>query len=272
MKHQSFTLPRTQAADVPHAAMSAPPTENVKIFTPRSLKVADSLQTLQRVLLVGMPHSGKTTSALTFPNVYTLDGEGKVPAGTRRIDFTDAAFVDSLAPRANKLNPPNCRDAFMSYVAKELPLFPADTTVIIESLTALDGWFHLQTERVDAIADKRALFGNKLSYFNQLFELLRRVPCRIIMTAHLQPVMGEGDRATGSFKAFLGGSFAEKLPGYFTACMLCERDLNPTNPKPWRWRLRPNATHPTLGLNTERPITLDTIPAEYSELIKIINP
>ncbi len=162
-------------------------------FSPPGLKVADASAATKLVLLCGLPFSGKTTAALTFPNAILLDGEGKVPAGAPTIPFIDDAYVDSLKPRANKNNPPNRRDALLHFVSRVLPTFPKDQTFIIDSLSAVDAWYHRETEDVEGVADLRQIYGKKLKYFTALFNDLRNAPCSIVVTAHMQPMIGENE-------------------------------------------------------------------------------
>lgn len=240
-------------------------------FTPPGARVSDASAATKLVLLCGLAFSGKTTSALTFPNPTILDGEGKIPAGIQTIPFLDDAYVDSLKPRGNKNNPPNRRDALSHFVSRILPGFPKDQTFVLDSLSAVDSWYHRETEDVEGITDLRQIYGRKLKYFTQLFTDLRNAPCSVVVTAHMQPMIGENEKPTGGYKAFIGGSFAEKLPSFATMVLRNYVDpRKPAGPEQYRWQIKPDGILQSTGVCTTKQLSVSDVRADYSALMAVL--
>lgn len=239
-------------------------------FTPPGLRMADATAATKLVLLCGLPFSGKTTSALTFPNPIILDGEGKIPKGSPILPFLDDAYVDTIKPRTNKNAPPNRRDNLLHFASATLPTFPVDSTFILDSLSAVDGWYHRQTEDVDGVTDLRQIYGRKLKYFNTLFELLRLAKCSVVVTAHMQPLIGENEKPTGGYKAFIGGSFAEKLPSFAT--MVLRNYVDATKPpgEQYRWKIKPDGVLQSTGVCTTKQLSVDNVRADYAALMAVL--
>jgi hypothetical protein len=239
-------------------------------FSLPGLKIADATQAFKLVLLCGLPFSGKTTAALTFPNPIILDGENKVPAGAPILPFLDDAYVDSLKPRANKNAPPNRRDVLLHFISAMLPTFPADSTFILDSLSAVDGWYHRQTEDIEGVTDLRQIYGRKLKYFNTLFELLRAAKCSVIVTAHMQPLIGENEKPTGAYKAFIGGSFAEKLPSFATMVLRTYVDAAKPQGERYRFKIKPDGILQSTGVCTAKQLSVDDVRADYKSLVAVL--
>lgn len=196
------------------------------------------------ILLAGEPFTGKSTAAASFPNALFLDFDNKVPRGCQTIPFHNADFCDSLprARRANKILPPNKRDALTEWIEKNCGKLPPSTTIILDSLTSVDTWFHTQTEDVEKVqagADGGQLYGKKLKYFSTLFEVLKMFGCRVIINVHLVPVFSK-DQATGKVKPLIGGTFAERIPGYCTSVIRAHHKVI-SNETTYYWRIKPDA-------------------------------
>jgi len=188
-----------------------------------------------RIGLQGYPGTGKTTSALTFPNPYVIDFDHKLPHGTPSAPFWDPAFVDSIVPRNKQLNknkpgyPPNRRDAFDKWFREEHSKFTEDQTVIIDSYTMLDAAFHSQMD-VEPIlnakleVDTRAGWGFKLTYLSRIFEMIKGCRCNIVMTFHETEKTNVDGDVLNKLRPVMQGSFRDQVAGHFTGFYRCHKD------------------------------------------------
>lgn len=172
-----------------------------------------------RLGLQGFPGTGKTTSAMTFPNLFAVDFDHKLPDNTPSAPFWNADFVDSLIPRTKQYDktkpgyPPNRRDAFDKWLRDNHSKFEPEQTLLIDSYTMLDAAFHAQMD-AEPILNKQgeinalAGWGFKLTYLARIFEMIKSCRCNVVMTFHetektdangdvlnkLRPVMQGGGR------------------------------------------------------------------------------
>lgn len=185
-----------------------------------------------RLGLQAAPNCGKTTSALTFPNVVVADFDNKLSATNAKlagkeladvtiIPFYDADFCDSLVPRKNKLFAPNKRDAFTAWLNKEAVNMQQDQTLIIDSWTMLQAAFDQQTGYEPAISrngseDKFVFWARKVEFSKEVCERLKTLNCHVVVTFHETIDRDDEGRPTGKMKPVMQGQFADQLAGHFT--------------------------------------------------------
>lgn len=236
MTASSIIFP-TRPAAVPLAAaasvQSAPPqpatTQRPKI---PGLVTSQTISPDRFAVLAGNAFAGKSTAAASFPDPLFLNFDNKLPKpGLDEIPFWNDKFVDSIVTRANHMNPANVSDAVPKWIELNAR-YLADRTVVVDSLSSLETAFHRQVEKVEGVLANVGggmLFGRKLRYFNDLFDLLPRLAQRVIVCCHLCPCFVKDERtgadvATGRYKPAITGSFAEKLPSFATTLAFCQRN------------------------------------------------
>lgn len=223
------------------------------------------------ILIIGEPFSGKTTSALTFPNPVVLNFDNKVPKGTQVIPFHDDKFVDSLYPRANPALPANRRDAFLKWLGANIGKLDASQTLILDSLTTLDTAFHMQTENVEnaGAKNKFEVWTIKLKYMNTIIQLLKNAASNVVLIAHTQPEYDEAGNPTGKVKPLIGGSFADKIGAFCTDMFrqVVTTDAA-TKRRVYQWKIKPDRV---FNSNTflNLPADREVIPADYREFKKL---
>jgi len=271
-----FTAAPTLPAYVPPAvaAMSYAPQTEI------NGSMSSDPQPDRFVILAGVPFHGKTTSALTFPDPFVIDLDHKITRkGIPSAEFWNDAFVDSICPRKSPKNPANRKDAITMWIVDNAR-FLKDRTVIFDGLSAAETAFHQQTEDVEGIKANVGggqLFGKKLTYFNGLFSLLAAVSKRVIVTCHLAPIYVKdertgGDVATGKSRPLITGQFAERITGYASANILCQREAvynaaTGEHDLSYWWHLKPTSMYDSsLAFEGTYP---SKIKADYKEFRKL---
>lgn len=220
----------TRPSAAPMAAAVTAPAQPTKQTIP-GLVTSQTIAPDRFVVLAGNAFAGKSTAASTFPAPLFLNFDNKLPKpGLDEIPFWNDRFVDSIIKRANPRNPANVCDAVPLWIEQNAH-YLADRTVITDSLSTLETAFHRQVEKVEGILANVGggmLFGRKLRYFNDLFDLLPRLASRVVVICHLCPCYVKDERtgadvATGRYKPAITGSFAEKLPAFATTLAFCTR-------------------------------------------------
>lgn len=183
------------------------PSDTVESSTPHEI-----------IALVGAPGSGKSTSALTFPNRFWGDCDHKVPVGEPSIPFWDAAWTDKYIKRRQPVDPPNSRDAIRKWLRVELPKFHPDQTYIHDSWTQHISMASRQIRVDESLLDKSNKFffwGELKKYCEEVSGFIKEAPCRIVVTFHETPEWIEGE-ATGKMKPVQDGSFKDQLFSIYT--------------------------------------------------------
>lgn len=226
------------------------------------------------VLLCGEAFTGKSRAAASFPNPLFLNFDDKAPVGVPIIPFHSAAFCDTLVRRANVANPPNKKDALVKWLEQNANKLPPDTTLVLDSMSSLDTWFHIQAEDVDKLKTAEGsggrLYGTKLKYFSDLFEVLKVYGCRVIINAHTVPVFNKDNQATGKLRALMGGTFAEKIPTYCTSVVRAYVKVE-GNKALYYWRIKPdNLMNTNVPFNTN-VADVNITDGAYPAMLKLIN-
>lgn len=180
-----------------------------------------------RLGIQGYPKTGKTWSALTFPNCIVADLDRGLGAHYGRSDiivvpFYDGKFCDKLVPRDGIQNPPNRRDAILKWLGTEAIKITKQQTLVFDGGTSLQNAFHIQynlnpvISRSSGKVDSFAEWGLKIEYFGQIVELLKGLSCNVVYLCHEIPDRATDGSLNGQVRPLLSGQFGDQLASHFT--------------------------------------------------------
>ena len=179
-----------------------------------------------RLGVIGAPGTGKTTFAMTFPNVLVLDFDGKLPPGTRAVPFYNQKWLKEQKSwmRPSSVNFAD-RDALAYFLRNEAPRLSPDTTLVVDSWTSimnrLDMW-HEAVKHTLFYSEKKkevdgfAVHADRITFAVEIFNLFKNLPCNLIITMHEQIERNEDGLPTGSIKPLMKGQFADQMAAHLT--------------------------------------------------------
>lgn len=225
------------------------------------------------LLLVGRPFSGKTWAASTFPNPVFFDFDHKAKPGTMTLPFWKREFVNRIVQPASPSDPPNQRDALITYLEHSIgtPRLPDGCTIVIDTGTSVEAAFHRQTEVVETVPissktnkpDGYYVWRKKIEYFSHLHSLLKAHAGHVIYNMHEQDEKTDSGNATGRVKVLMTGGFSDQIPSHFTA-MFRQRIALHEGKTYYVWD-----TAPTLAFDCNNCYQIDkpVLPAHYDSLV-----
>lgn len=187
-----------------------------------------------RLGLQGASGTGKTYSALTFPNVVVADFDNGLTAHRGRdiisIPFhNDKWCVDTYKAQVVKgqvegvpSTAVNKRDLFKRWLNEEASKFSPEQTLLLDSWTMLQNNFDQVTDlqpsfSKDGSVDAFAFWSRKLDYSRDIMQTLIGLSCNIIVTFHEICLR---DPASGLLLEKVGplqqGKFVAQIPNFFT--------------------------------------------------------
>jgi adenylate kinase family enzyme len=171
--------------------------------------------------IIGPPGGGKTTMACTFPKPLVLDFDKKLPVGIDHIPFWNPEVCDDLAPRRNKMQSLQQTVALKNWLKQHGTALDSDTTLIIDSMTMVGSSFDRYMDENPVVSrtgvvDKFAGWQDKIKYFRSTMELLKTLPCSVVITYHQQAERGPDGELTGGYKILISGQTGDILPAYHT--------------------------------------------------------
>jgi len=197
----------------------------------QNLKEIDFVQI--RLGLLGESGTGKTFSALTFPNPVVADFDGGLVAHQGRdiiaIPFHEHDWVKD-APRGKITHPnggPNRRDAFLEWLKTEAVKLEKDQTLVLDSWTTLQDAFDAQTDLEPAVnndgkIDSYVFWERKIDFSKQVMTSLKGLKCHVVVTFHESKVR---DPKTGQLMdkiaPLMQGKFVASLMLHFTDFFRC---------------------------------------------------
>src|SRR6266576_287714 len=206
----------------------------------KSLNLKDTLMGQIRLGLCGEPATGKTTSALTFPNVIVADFDGDLTRFSGEniifIPFYDEEWVCNFGfkptkPRATA----NRRDAFLKFLEEDVLKMSNEQTLLLDSWTALQNAFDLQQDTdppkvtKEGKTDDYYFWQKKIEYCEKIVVRLKACKCHVVVTFHEDKVR---DKNTGQLldkiAPLMQGKFVAQLKSHFTDFfhMICEEEKN----------------------------------------------
>lgn len=198
--------------------------------------IAQNLKTKEypqiRLLLQGEPCTGKTTSALTFPNPLVLDGDNGLTnyAGVDLLTIPLHDYDWVIAYKGNPTKPmgqPNRRDAIIKFLAEDAIKMTKEQTFIGDSWSAFQLAFDQQQDQEPAITkggkvDEFAFWAKKIEFSERIMMYLCSLKCNVVITCHEAKVR---DIHTGQLlektQPLMQGKFYAQMKRWFTDCFRC---------------------------------------------------
>jgi hypothetical protein len=261
------------------------------MYTPKNI-VASTLPH-EIIALIGAPGSGKTSSALTFPNRIWLDFDHQLPVGESSIPFWDPKLAADMKVASFTANSPaNMKDTFMKWLRLEYKNFTPDQTVILDTMTACQQAFDRQEQLENSMMadDKKSGFtfwGNKMKYTSEIMSLFKNMSCRVVILFHEVIDRDKEGDPNGKLRLVMDGAYKDRILGDFSDVwrmishppLLDEKGgVKIINGKRateagWFWQLASDGimnckTNPTLG-PVVKSKNLFKIKADYNELMKL---
>jgi len=231
-----------------------------------------------RLAILGEAGTGKTTSALTFPNPYVIDFDHKLPAGIPSAPFWNADFVKRLVKPVSGLIPPNRRDALKIWLKNNVEEFLPEQTLILDSWTMAQHGFDEQTNfeipNRDISDENWKFYRKKLMWSTLIADYLKRAKCNVVVIAHLQKEYDPNGNWVGKYSPLQEGKFSEAMPAFFTDFIRQLAIPEVKDPKTgvvtstkYIWRIKPDRQFSSFV-----HVKTDTIeiPAKYEELERVI--
>lgn len=246
-------------------------------------------QTQPRIFLglQGEPGTGKTTSALTFPNPIVLDLDGGLTGFVGRdipvvpmhdhnwvCEYEKGKFKPSPVPKAQA----NRRDAILHFLTVDAVKIDVEQTLVVDSWTALQDAHDRQTELFPKLTkagqvDEYDFWDQKLTYSRTVLAALKALRCHVVVTHHESRIR---DPETGELKEkvqpLMQGRFAQELkrfyPNYFRCIARGEITAGPTKlgtitGAKYFWQIR---TDPIFDAKCSRPLDKTIlVPATFQD-------
>lgn len=184
------------------------------MYIPTGAKtLADNFEHQYRILIQGPPGSGKTYSALTFPNPVVGNHDRGLVAHQGRKDVTEIPFYDPSFAKPNRL------EKYKAFLRTEMLKLEAEQTYIDDSWTSIQDSFDESTPASFSSStgreDKFVFWKMKMDFSRDVCDSYKKLKCNVILICHETPERDDNGRITG-LKPLQQGQFADKLGSYFT--------------------------------------------------------
>lgn len=180
-----------------------------------------------RLGIQGSPGSGKTWEALTFPNPIVANFDRGLIAHQGRSDvievpFWNGTFCDSIHKRDGIMAPPNRKDAWLVWLAKEASKLVREQTLVVDSNRQIQNAYHTQYKLNPVISNKGkdnkfAEWTQKIDYFAELGTMYKSLKCDVVYICHeTEDVDADTGAPNGSVKPMLSGESGRSIASDFT--------------------------------------------------------
>lgn len=227
-----------------------------------------------RLLIIGVPGSGKTTSSLTFPNPICANTDRGLLGHRHRTDIQEVPFYDEEWLRKN-FPSETPASAYLSFIKKHRKNLTPDQTLITDSLTTLQDYFHSAKEPQTPTSkggelDKRWIWSEKLKYMRDVHLALGELKCNIVSIIHEVPERNSEGVIIG-YRNALTGAFGDSLGRCYTDLfrqIVVVTDKNEggklIKSYEYKFQIKPDATYKII--KTRQQTTQQFIPATYEAI------
>lgn len=176
-----------------------------------------------RLGIQGYGGTGKTWSALTFPNpiVFNLDrglGAHIGRSDVIEIPMYNESFCKTINPNHRAVD---LKDTIMLWLRKEGSKLSPEQTLIVDSNTQVDNAYHswFNENKMKFLNDKGVIDGfaeykQKKTYFLEFLETLKYLPCHVVYLCHeTEASIG---KLAGKMRPLISGQVADSMSSYFT--------------------------------------------------------
>lgn len=176
-----------------------------------------------RLGIQGFGGTGKTWSALTFPNPIVLNLDRGLGAHIGRTDVIEIPIHnDAFCRTVNPNHTSSClKDTVMIWLYREGKKLNPTQTLIVDSNTQIDNSYHtwFNSVRHNFLTDKGkedgfAEYKQKKIYYLEFLETLKYLPCHVVFICH--ETEGSIGKFDGKIRPLLSGQVADSLMNYFT--------------------------------------------------------
>lgn len=222
------------------------------MFIPDGCKsLKDSPVPQIRLGLQGYGGTGKTWSALTFPNPMVLNIDNGLGAHAGREDVIDVAIYDEDYCKkifGNKFTKHNRRDVVDLWIDKIAPKIEKGQTLIIDGNTGLQNAYHLwysvnvvvgQGGKVNDFAEWKL----KQVFFGGIFEAIKTLQCDVVFLFHESEKKEKSGEYLGKIRPLMTGAMGDELLGHFTDFFRQHSGNKPKEMSPEKlalWGMTPN--------------------------------
>lgn len=184
--------------------------------------------------LLGESGTGKTHSALTFPNPVVLDIDGKLSAEFGKVQAqvlaiaNDKFCIEVLKAKFHeKTGVVNKRDILKAWIRDEAPKLSVEQTLVFDSWSMYQTHFDRQTRLEPAYTNKGEInpfefWTRKIEYSEELLVMMQGLSCNVIVTFHELKVR---DDNTGELLDKIAplqqGKFVARIPSFFDEFYRC---------------------------------------------------
>lgn len=177
-----------------------------------------------RLGIQGYGGTGKTWSALTFPNPIVINLDRGLGAHTGREDvievpFHNTAFCNTVI---SNYNPGKLKDALLLWLHKEGKKLEPTQTLVVDGGTSIQNCYHAwyADNKVYATSGKEDDFAQwrlKAQFYADLMEQFKKLPCHVVYISHEAEKKEKDGSYRGKIRPLLTGQFADELMTHFTS-------------------------------------------------------
>lgn len=195
------------------------------MYIPKESIPLDKVELPQiRLGIQGFFKTGKTWSALTFPNpiVANLDrglGAHRGKSDVRELPFYDPDFCKKFNPKHTKLS--HLKDTIIQWLTTEGMKLEKDQTFVMDGGTGLQNaysqWMqenpiYTKNGQIDDFAPWRL----KIQFFGEICSIFKSMKCNVVYICHEAEKKEKSGEYLGKIRPLLTGQFCDELGSHFT--------------------------------------------------------
>jgi len=198
-----------------------------ELYIPPGSRTLDKLTERPQIRLgiQGYGGTGKTWAALTFPNTIVLNLDRGLGAHVGRADvielpFYDVNFCKTILPN---YTPESLKDTILAWLYKYGMQLKPHQTLVYDGNTTTQNAYHFWFEKNkhsfvtrNGQLNEFAEWSEKKSFYAELLELLKALPCHLIYICHEAEKKEKSGVYAGKVRPLLTGQVGDELLTHFT--------------------------------------------------------